>query len=84
MKQEMHPDGLYIEEDVVNKPFHYTHSSIEVIDIIEAFSLDFHLGNVIKYTLRAGYKDEDKELEDLKKARWYLERAISNMEKNNG
>ena len=46
----------------------------EVIDIIEEFGLGFHLGNVIKYVLRASHKSN--ELEDLEKAKWYLERII--------
>tara|TARA_R110000744_G_C19362488_1_gene561552 strand:+ start:359 stop:514 length:156 start_codon:yes stop_codon:yes gene_type:complete len=47
---------------------------MESIEIIEAFELGFCLGNVIKYVLRAGKKDDA--LEDLKKARWYLDREI--------
>ncbi len=45
-----------------------------MIDFIEAKTLGFHLGNVVKYVARAAHKGT--ELEDLKKARWYLERAI--------
>lgn len=56
----------------VNNPPHYQGSSIEVIDIIEDFDLNFHLGNAIKYILRAGKKG--KKVEDLRKAIWYLER----------
>lgn len=63
-------------EDVVNHPSHYTYGGIEVIDVIEAFNLDFHRGNVVKYVLRAGKKDPLKEIEDLEKAKWYLERYI--------
>lgn len=67
----------YIEaaKDMVNKPPHYTDGGMEVIDFIEAKRLDYHLGNVVKYITRAGKKDD--ELQDLKKARWYLDRAIS-------
>jgi hypothetical protein len=65
--------------DNVNHPKHYTSNGIEVIDIIEAFKLDFHLGNVAKYVLRSGKKTD--ELEDLKKARWYLNRKIERLEK---
>ena len=51
-----------------------------VMRIIEDFELDFCLGNVVKYTLRAGKKTPDI-LTDLKKAKWYLERTINNLEK---
>ena len=61
--------------EMVNHPKHYqSKHGVEVIDIIEEFGLGFHLGNVIKYVLRAGHKSN--ELEDLEKAKWYLERAI--------
>lgn len=59
----------------------YYQSKIEVIDFIEAWDLNFHLGNVIKYICRAGIKDPCTEVEDLKKAQFYLNRYISNLEK---
>lgn len=62
-------------EDVVNHPSHYTRGNIEVIDFIEDQQLPYHLGNVIKYIARAGHKGD--KLEDLKKARWYLDRHIN-------
>ena len=71
-------------EDKVNHPSHYTWlknlCGIEVIDI--ARHMGFNLGNVVKYVLRAGHKSEkgysdfDKEIEDLQKAKWYLEDEI--------
>lgn len=61
-------------EDVINHPSHYTRGNIEVIDFIEDQQLPYHLGNVIKYIARAGHKGD--KLEDLKKARWYLDRYI--------
>lgn len=64
-----------IEHDAVNHPSHYTRGKIEVIDFIEDQQLPYHLGNVIKYIARAGYKGD--KLEDLKKARWYLDRYIN-------
>lgn len=73
--------------DVVNNPSHYTDSKIEVIDYIEDKNLGFCLGNVIKYVSRAGKKMDsgksarDKEIEDLKKARWYLDRRIYELER---
>jgi hypothetical protein len=49
--------------------------------VIEAWDLDFHLGNTVKYISRAGKKNPEKELEDLKKASWYLQRKIDNLQK---
>jgi hypothetical protein len=60
--------------DSVEHPRHYTIGGIEVIDAIEAWSLGFHLGNVVKYIARAAHKESY--LEDLRKARWYLDREI--------
>ena len=69
--------------DNVNHPSHYNDGKIEVIDYIEDKNLGFHLGNVVKYVSRAGKKDKTKAVEDLKKARWYLEREITRMEGQN-
>lgn len=60
--------------DAVNNPPHYKAGGLEAIDVIEAFGLGFHLGNVVKYSLRAGRKDHL--LQDLRKARWYLCREV--------
>lgn len=65
--------------EAVNHPAHYNMGSIEVIDAIEAWGLGFNDGNAVKYIARARHKD--KHLEDLKKARWYIDREISNLEK---
>ena len=62
--------------DPVNRPSHYTDGNIEVIDFIEDKNLGFCLGNAIKYISRAGKKDKSKEVEDLKKAIWYINRRI--------
>jgi len=67
------------EVEKVNHPQHYNVGKIEVIDIIEDWKLDFHLGNAIKYILRAKYKGT--EIEDLKKAKWYLDRYIEMKER---
>lgn len=56
-----------IKHDAVNHPSHYTRGKIEVIDFIEDQQLPYHLGNVIKYIARAGYKGD--KLEDLKKSK---------------
>ena len=65
---------LFSTYDSVNNPTHYTKGGIETIDFIEAKGLDYHLGNVVKYITRADHKDN--KLEDLRKAQWYLTRAI--------
>ena len=70
--------------DNVNRPAHYTDGGIETIDFIEAKGLDFHRGNAVKYIARAGKKDPEKEVEDLEKAKWYLEREIERLKKKNG
>ena len=66
--------------DPVNHPAHYTDGKIEVIDFIEDKKLGFHLGNAVKYIARAGKKDPTKTVQDLKKARWYLDREIARLE----
>jgi hypothetical protein len=58
--------------DPVNRPSHYTDGSIEVIDFIEDKKFGFHLGNAVKYISRAGKKNPEKKIEDLKKAIWYI------------
>lgn len=67
--------------DNINKPFHYTSTKLEVIDAIETWQLGFHLGNVLKYLVRAGKKMASSETDDLKKAAWYLQRYITLREK---
>lgn len=68
-----------LEKDNVNHPKHYNYGKIEVIDFIDQVtknyksSLAYYIGNVIKYVSRATFKNG---VEDLKKAKWYLERAI--------
>lgn len=65
-------------QDSVDHPPHYTYGNIEVIDAIEDWGLNFRLANVIKYVARAEHKVN--KLQDLKKARWYLDREISKLE----
>ena len=67
------------ETDAVNRPAHYTDGKIEVIEFIEDKKLGFCLGNAIKYIARAGKKDPTKEVEDLQKAKWYIERRIKEL-----
>lgn len=67
------------QQDNVNHPSHYTchPSGIEPIEITE--HMGFCLGNVIKYVMRAPYKG--REIEDLKKAQFYLDREIERLER---
>lgn len=67
--------------DEINHPSHYTAGSIEVIDFLEAWDFPFHLANTIKYICRAGRKDKNALVTDLKKAVWYINRYIDYVEK---
>ena len=84
-KKEQIADGLIKSspkkevKDNVNHPAHYKTGGIETIDFIEAKSLSYNLGNVVKYITRADYKGN--KIEDLKKAQWYLNREVSNLTK---
>lgn len=60
--------------DKIDHPAHYTQGGIEPIDYIEANDLNFCEGNVVKYVTRYRHKNG---VEDLKKAKWYLERLIA-------
>lgn len=65
--------------DNINHPPHYKVGGIETIDFIEAKSLNYNLGNVVKYLTRADHKGN--KLEDLQKAQWYLARELKNLSK---
>lgn len=70
--------GRAMSSDNVSHPSHYADgwsNGAEVIDLTE--HLSFCAGNVVKYVCRAGRKDPDKHVEDLEKARWYLDREIA-------
>ena len=69
-----------MSDEKVNHPAHYGGEAnpYEAIKVVEAWKLNFCLGNVVKYISRAGKKGDT--LEDLKKARWYLDREIGNLE----
>ena len=68
------------EHDPVNTPSHYLQGNMETIEVIEAFGLGYCLGNAVKYITRAGKKDKDKEVQDLNKAIWYINRKITQLE----
>lgn len=74
----------WLKDDAVNHPTHYTThpSGIECIEITRHH--DFAIGNAIKYLWRAGLKDSDNEVQDLKKAIWYIQDKINQLEKSNG
>jgi len=67
-------------KELVDHPDHYggEDNPYEAIKVIEAWSLNFNLGNTVKYISRAGKKDNI--LQELRKARWYLDREISKLE----
>ena len=67
------------EKETVDHPNHYN-IGIEVIDFIESWKMDFNTGNAIKYLSRHKYKSNP--LQDLKKARWYIDRLIKNLEES--
>lgn len=69
----------------VNHPEHYggQDNPYEAIKVIEAWEMNFNLGNTIKYISRAGKKEKGKIIQDLEKAKWYLEREINNLKKEN-
>ena len=67
-----------IPSDNVNNPSHYNTGTIEVITVIEDWKLNFNLGNAVKYIGRCEHKNNKKE--DIKKAIWYLERELKNIE----
>jgi predicted 2-oxoglutarate/Fe(II)-dependent dioxygenase YbiX len=69
------------KKEQVDHPSHYNQGQFEVIDVIEDWQLDFHAGNVVKYLAR--YKHKENPIQDLKKARWYLDRLIALLEKKN-
>ena len=72
---------LNVEEDkkeMVDHPKHYNMGKYEAIDVIEDWNLNFNLGNAVKYLARAGHKDDI--IEDLKKAKWYIDREIQRLE----
>lgn len=87
-KKVIDEDNYYInyyhgEENKNNiEPSHYGGKGniYEAIKIIQHYKLDFCLGNAVKYVIRAGKKDPTKEIEDLQKAKWYIETKIKELE----
>lgn len=72
-------------QEMINHPAHYhAAGGYEVIEIIEAWGLNFARGNALKYLARAGLKDPRTERQDLKKALWYIERELERLEREAG
>lgn len=78
LRAELDAQSVAKKTEAVNHPPHYTAGGIETIDFIEAKNLNFRLANVVKYVSRASHKG--KQLEDLRKAQWYLSREIMALE----
>lgn len=74
-----------VKKEAVNHPSHYggKENVYETINVIEAWQLDFPIGNAVKYLSRAGKKDNNTEIQDLKKAIWYIDRKIKQLEQKN-
>ena len=68
-------------KEAVNHPSHYNFGKYEVIDVINDWNLNFNLGNVVKYIARAGIKDKNTLLQDLRKAQFYLCYEIDRLKK---
>ncbi|ASH35196.1 DUF3310 domain-containing protein [Listeria monocytogenes] len=69
-----------VNKDEISQPSHYTTGGIEPIKFIQSHNMNFEKGNVIKYVTRAGKKEGQKEVKDLKKARQYLDFLITKLE----
>ena len=86
MKQTLEEkmESVLKEHDAVSHPSYYCEGGIETLDFILAKKLDFLLGQVCKYIVRGGKKDPAKEVEDLEKARFYLDRKIRMLKERKG
>ena len=67
-----------MSKEMVDHPTHYNRGKYEAIDVIEDWQMNFNLGNALKYLSRAGHKDDI--IQDLKKAKWYIDREIQRLE----
>lgn len=82
-------DSSQANDDPVNHPNYYADGKIEVIDYIEDKNLGYHLGTAVKYISRAGKKheqgmtDKEKEIQDLQKAVWFINRKIELLKNEN-
>lgn len=76
-------DNMDTNTDKVNHPAYYggKDNPYEAIKVIDAWHLDFCLGNAVKYISRAGKKDPQTEIQDLEKAMWYLQHRIDQLKR---
>ena len=72
-------EPLELPKELVNHPSHYNRGKYEVIDVIEDWHLGFNLGNAVKYIGRCGHKDDP--VQELEKAKWYVQREIDRIKK---
>ena len=77
--EHLEQDNVHLLPNLdVDHPKHYrSDTGLEAIDVIEAWDLNFNLGNVLKYVCRAGLKDKSDRKEDLEKAIWYINRELN-------
>ena len=68
-----------MSKEMVDHPKHYNMGKYEAIDVIEDWQMNFNLVNALKYLSRAGHKDDI--IQDLKKAKWYIDREIQRLSK---
>lgn len=87
MNQETHEaymthrlEQAELQSDVVKNPKHYEQYEFEPVSFIMKNELSFWMGNVIKYVMRAGTKDDTDEVQDLNKAIRYIEMRINQLE----
>lgn len=75
-------ENKYSQADIVKKPGHYQteNSFLEAIDVLEEFNPCGHIWNALKYLMRCGKKAGESEVKDLKKAIWYINRRIENLQ----
>lgn len=74
----LHPEDAERASDPVNRPAHYTaYKGLEIIELTR--QMNFNRGNAVKYIARAGLKDPSKEIEDLEKAKWYIQDEIDRL-----
>ena len=69
-------------DNMFHPPHYGGEKTYEVIKVLEAWNIDFHLGSAIKYIYRSGKKNVKTEIKDLEKAKWYIQRKIDLLKKN--
>lgn len=79
-----HTDAVPEAREMVRHPAHYNFAKHEVIDVLHDWQLPYPLSDVIKYLTRAGKKDPNTEIQDLEKARFYLDYRIKQLTTENG